>query len=188
MSRPGSISGWLDALRVRDEVATQRLWQEYFRRLVGLARARMGGRPAGPDGSEDIALSAFNSFCRGAEAGRFPALADRNDLWQILMMLTARKSIDAIDRERAIKRGGGRVRSIDGPSFEEVVGVEPTPSFAAEVAEEFRGLLDRLDAELRPIALWKLEGFTNAEIAVKIGRAIATVERKLDKIRKTWKA
>src|SRR5262245_28948707 len=99
MAEPGAITGWLDRLRAGDDVAAQRLWEEYFRRLVGMARARLQGRAAGPAGSEDIALSAFATFCRGAEAGRFPRLADRNDLWQVLMMLTARKTIDAVDRE-----------------------------------------------------------------------------------------
>src|SRR5262245_18719722 len=99
------------------------------------------------------------------------------------MMLTARKTIDAVDRERAAKRGGGEV--VGGRSFEAVFGNEPTPEFAAEVAEECRALLDRLgDDELRRIAVWKLEGYTNREIARGLGKSLATVERKLDLIRR----
>ena len=130
MSQTGSITGWLEGLRAGEEAAAQRLWEVYFHRLVGMARARLAGRSAGPAGSDDIALSAFASFCRGAEAGRFPRLNDSNDLWQVLMMLTARKVIDAVRREHAIKHGGG-LMAADGPHFETIVGDEPTPSFAA---------------------------------------------------------
>lgn len=187
MTERGSVTGWLDGLRAGDEVAAQRLWEGYFRRLVRLARARLAGRPAGPAGSEDVALSAFDSFCRAAAAGRFPRLADRNDLWQILVMLTARKAIDAVDRELADKRGGGAVGG--GSSLEGAIGAEPTPAFAAEVADQCRALLDRLgDANLRRVALWKLEGYTNAEIAGLLDRSVATVELKLKLIRLKWEA
>jgi DNA-binding CsgD family transcriptional regulator len=39
---------------------------------------------------------------------------------------------------------------------------------------------------LRSVAVWKLEGYTNKEVAAKLGRAPATVERKLRLIRATW--
>jgi len=188
MSKASSITGWLEGLRAGDEVTAQRLWEEYFHRLVLMARARIAGRPTGPKGSDDVALSALDSFCRAAEAGRFPKLSDRDDLWQVLMMLTARKAIDAVRRESALQRGGGQLVR-EGPFFETIVGIEPTPSFAAEVAEQFRLLLDRLgDDELRQIAMWKLEGFTNPEIAGKIDKSLATVERKLQLIRRKWEA
>src|SRR5687768_6855781 len=105
MNGPGAVTGWLDGLRVGDDLAAQRLWEEYFRRLVGLARARLGDRPAGLNDPEDVALSAFDTFCRGVAVGRFPKLNDRHDLWQVLVMLTARKAINAVRREQAIRRG-----------------------------------------------------------------------------------
>jgi DNA-directed RNA polymerase specialized sigma24 family protein len=185
MTQPGSVTGYLDRLRAGDDAAAQGLWEGYFGRLVGLARARLAGRPAGPAGSEDVALSAFASFCGAAAAGRFPRLADRHDLWQILMMLTARKAIDAVHRERAAKRGGGAAPA-DGPSLEGVIGHEPSPAYAAEVADQCRVLLGLLDDELRQIALWKLEGDTNRQIAGRIKKSQATVERKLNLIRLKW--
>jgi DNA-directed RNA polymerase specialized sigma24 family protein len=196
MSGQGSVTGWLDGLRVGDDLAAQRLWEGYFRRLVGLARQKLGGLPRGPADSEDIALSAFDSFCRGAEQGRFPKLHDRDDLWQVLVVITARKAIDTIRRERAQKRGGGIApvqpgssdnERASGPLLEEVVGRDPTPSFAAEVAEAYRLLVDKLGREeLKQIAAYKLEGYTNKEISAKLGVAVATVERKLALIRKIW--
>jgi DNA-directed RNA polymerase specialized sigma24 family protein len=186
MSNVGAVTRLLSGLRDGDELAAQRLWEEYFRRLVGLARARLAGRHRGPDDPEDVALSAFDTFCRGVAQGRFPRLNDRHDLWQLLMMLTARKAIDAIRREQAVKRGGAEALRDEFASIEQVVGAEPTPSFAAEIAEQCRHLIDALDIDLRPIALWKLEGYTNSEIAAKMDRSLATVERKLVLIRRTW--
>jgi DNA-directed RNA polymerase specialized sigma24 family protein len=55
------------------------------------------------------------------------------------------------------------------------------------VAEECSRLLDRLgDGSLRQVAIWKMEGFTNAEIAAKLGRSEQTVERRLARIRELW--
>src|SRR5271165_6376539 len=59
---------------------------------------------------EDVALSAFASFCRGVEGGRFPQLADRDDLWRLLVTITARKALHLARDERNQKRGGGAVR------------------------------------------------------------------------------
>jgi DNA-directed RNA polymerase specialized sigma24 family protein len=62
---------------------------------------------------------------------------------------------------------------------------DPTPDVAAQLAEEFQLLLDRLGSdELRRIAVWKLEGYTNAEIAGRIGCAEVSVQRRLRLIRK----
>jgi DNA-directed RNA polymerase specialized sigma24 family protein len=146
---------------------------------------------------EDVALSAFDSFCRGAQQGRFPQLRDRNNLWPLLVVITARKALDLVQHERRQKRGGGAVRGEsalvgpDSPAREaglgQVIGREPTPEFAVEVADECRRLLDQLgDTDLQSVALWKMEGYTNAEIAAKLGCVEGTVERKLRIIRGTW--
>ena len=134
---------------------------------------------------EDVALSAFDSFCRAAEQGRFPRLSDRNDLWQLLVMITLRKAADLADHEGRGKRDWRKLGDGDPEALAALLSREPDPAFAAEVAEECRRLLDRLeDAQLRSIALRKLEGDTNEEIAAKLGCSLATVERRLRLIRK----
>ena len=105
----GSVTSWIDRLRVGDDVAARRLWERYFHALVRLARADLRAKPRGAVDEEDIALSAFDSFCRGAEQGRFPRLDDRDGLWRLLVTITARKVVDQVERQCRQKRGGGRV-------------------------------------------------------------------------------
>jgi DNA-directed RNA polymerase specialized sigma24 family protein len=192
MSSPESITVWIRELRSGDACAAQRLWQSYFARLVGLARKKLLGQPRGAADEEDVALSAFASFCRGAAACRFPRLDDRNDLWQVLVLLTVRKAYRLIQHEGRHKRGGGGVHHLsalveEGSGVVEVLGREPTPELAAGVAEECRRLLDALgDTELRSIALWRMEGCTTGEIAAQLGCVPRTVERKLRVIRGLW--
>ncbi|HEX9359606.1 MAG TPA: ECF-type sigma factor [Streptosporangiaceae bacterium] len=196
MTSEGSVSSWIDQLKAGNHAAAQPLWERYFLRLVGLARTKLpeGQRRAADE--EDVALSAFDSFCRGAVAGRFPQLTDRDDLWRLLVTLTARKAFDQVRDEYRLKRGGGAVLGQSAlrpageeaePGFEWFVGREPTPEAAAMVAEECRRLLACLKTdELRTIALWKMEGYTNEEIAAKLDCAPSTVERKLQRIRAQW--
>src|SRR5262245_6500751 len=132
----GSVTGWVAQLRAGDDTAAQRLWERYYLRVVRLARARL--RAAGLLGEEeDVALSAFASFCQAAQQRRFPQLTNRNDLWRLLVVLTARKVWHRRRLEQAQKRGGGIVRSEDYElDLDGIVDCEPTPDFAAELAEE----------------------------------------------------
>ena len=198
MSPAGSVTTWVGQLRAGNRGAAQQLWQRYFPRLVGLARKKLRGLPRRAADEEDVALSAFDSFCRGVEQGRFPQMGDRDNLWELLVLLTARKAIDLRHHETRQKRGGGKVggesaleggpgREDGGVAIEQVVGAAPTPALAAQVADEFERLLGLLATEeLRAVALMKLESYTNAEIADRRGCALVTVERRLRLIRTAW--
>jgi RNA polymerase sigma factor (sigma-70 family) len=196
----GSVTRWLGDLKggAGAHAAVQPLWERYFEQLVRLARARLRAAPRGPADEEDVALSAFDSFCRGAAAGRFPRLDDRGDLWRLLVTITVRKATDYVRGESRQRRGGGRVvgeAALDaaapeaGRWLDQVIGREPTPEFAAQVADECRRLLEGLpDDELRTIALLRMEGYSNEQIAERLGCGLRSVERKLDRIRKRWTA
>jgi DNA-directed RNA polymerase specialized sigma24 family protein len=195
----GSVTNWIGALKAGDRGAAQPLWERYFDRLVRLAGAKLRAarHPGAAEDEEDAALSAFDSFCEGARRGRFPQLADREDLWRLLVVITARKAWDQVERERAAKRGGGRTivgsaaigDGSDGALFalDQVVGTEPTPEFAAMLAEECQQRLDRLpNPKLRRIALLKMEGYTGEEIAEQLDISLRTVANKLKWIRMAW--
>jgi hypothetical protein len=114
MSSSGSVTVWLGQLQAGDPLAAERLWQGYFHKLVNLAQQRLQGRPPAVADGEDVALSVIDSFCRGAQRGQFPRLDDRHDLWQLLVMLTARKVCRLLRDERRLKRGGGAAADHDG--------------------------------------------------------------------------
>src|SRR5215212_3505935 len=110
MSVTESVTLWIGRLKAGEREATRHLWERYFHRLVGLARARLRGAAWRVADEEDVALSAFDSFIRGAEEGRFPRLDDRDDLWKLLLTITVRKAADLRQARGRLKRGGGRVR------------------------------------------------------------------------------
>ena len=190
MSSSGSVTHWMRLLPTGDPAAAQQLWERYFHELVRLARQRLRGTPRRAADEEDVALSAFDSFCRGAAGGRFPQLADRDSLWRLLVAITARKAAHLVRDEGRQKRGGGtahRTGSEAEPALEEVLSREPAPEFAAQVAEEYQRLLRRLgDKELESVALWKMEGATVEEIAERLRCAPRSVKRKLALIRTIW--
>ena len=93
----------------------------------------MGGLVAGAD-EEDVALSAFDSFCCNAEAGRFPELADRESLWRLLATFTLRKATRHLRDQARQKRGGGAVAEGGSGVLEEVFGREPDPELVQSQA------------------------------------------------------
>jgi RNA polymerase sigma factor (sigma-70 family) len=204
MSSTGSVTTWLAQLRAGDRAVAQQLWERYYSRLVRLARRKLQGLRRAADDEEDVALSAFDSFYRSAEQGRFPRLDDRNNLWELLVVITSRKAIDLRQRESCQKRGGGKVvgqsaldrtraasrrgADAEGTGIAQAAGTEPSPELAAQIGDEMQRLLRILpNEEVRTVALSKLEGYTNAEIAERLGCALATVERRLSLIRSVWK-
>ena len=197
MTTHGSVTEWLQAVEMGDEQAAQRLWERYYSSLLRLARSKLTGRAGRAFDEQDVVLNAFEACYRGLQTGRFPHINDRHDLWRLLISLTARKTIDGIRRESRHKRGGGRVLSeadlnafsgeTDEQQMARVVGSEPTPEFAAMLAEDLQQRLGNLPhPALRDICLWKMEGWTNDEIATRLDCTTRTVERKLELIRKHW--
>jgi DNA-directed RNA polymerase specialized sigma24 family protein len=194
-STEGSVTRWIGHLKGGQDRAAHDLWQRYFHRIVALARTKFGHAPRAVADEEDAALSAFCNLCDGAAHGRFDQLHDRDDLWRLLVVITARKAADLKKRQNRVKRGGGRILGQSdlagdsrGPAaLELIAGDEPTAEFIAELAEEYRRRLDRLgDATLRRVALLRLEGYDYDEIAERLGVARRTVTRKLEMIRNTW--
>ncbi len=111
----GSVTCWIGDLKSGGDAASQHLWERCFDRLVRLARERLRARAGAAEDAEDAAQSAFNSFCGGAAESRFPRLADRDDLWRLLVVITVRKAMSQLDapgRHQARRRpaGGGLSR------------------------------------------------------------------------------
>ena len=94
-------------------------------RLIRLASRKLGDLPRRVADEEDVVLSAFNDFLRGVEDGRFTRLDDRDDLWQVLVMLTERKAIGLRRHDPGEKRGGGQVRGESAVEMDRCAAVVP---------------------------------------------------------------
>ena len=190
MSSDLSITRLIGHLKDGNREMSQQLWAAYFDRLVRLAQARLRGAARSVADEEDVVVSVFDSFFRRAELGQFPQLHDRDDLWKLLFVLTVRKAINHVNHQGRQSRGGQRVRSLtdlEDLGVHEILGMEPTPQLAAQMTEECQILLNRLgDPTLHAVAIWKMEGYTNREIAKKLDCVEQTVERKLRSIRRIW--
>jgi RNA polymerase sigma factor (sigma-70 family) len=191
-SGEGSVTGWFQALQGGDPEGAQQLWDRFSRRLLVLARRNLLDTPRGLADEEDVALSALDSFCRAAEKGRLDNLEGRGGLWQLLVVMVVRKAIDYRNHEKRLKRGGGHaVVPLPADSVaadvEDLLSREPGPELAAMAAEECRRLLHQLgNPELRTIALLRVEGYTDDEIAQRLGCTRQTVQRRLRLIRQIW--
>ena len=195
MQNEHSVTSWLKELQNGDNDAAGRLWERFHLRLVTRAKARLDASPVRMADADDVVQEAFQSFFRRAQQHQFPELTDRDDLWSLLLTITDRKALNEIRASRAQKRGSGQVRgeSVFGRlDSDEVAGIDrmadssPTPDDAVMVMESCEQLLSLLNSEQRQIAICKLEGRTNKEIAQRLDCAVATVERRLQLIRRIW--
>src|SRR5262249_7642559 len=178
----------LGGLRDGDEEAVRQLWLRYFQPLVRLARGRLSARGCAPADAEDVALLAFWSLgergARPAATERFPDLHHRTHLGKLLARFPARQAFDVAGKQLRQRRVVGDEAALGDLGFESFAGREPPPEFGAAVAD----LLECLPTEeLRRVALAKLEGCTNDEVARRLGRSVSTVERKLQVIRVLWR-
>jgi DNA-directed RNA polymerase specialized sigma24 family protein len=189
-----SFDSWIEKIREGDEKAARDVWERFFPRLVRLARVKMQGAPLRVADEEDVALSAMKSFFRAAREGRFDSL-DKQGLWYLLATITARKAIRHRTHFTALKRGGGAVQGhlamgmgTDSEATPDAfAGNEHTPEFLTAMHEELDRLLGQLrDDTLRRIAIWKMEGYSNDEIADQLSISNRSVERKLRLIRDRW--
>ena len=171
------ISNWIDAVKGGpNATAEQGLWEAYFSRLQSLARARLRHYEDG----EDVAISAMKSFFGRVQQGQFPDLRDRTELWPLLVQTTIWKAHNLRRHQQAGKRDVRKQTSLEW-----LAENHPTAELADKLVEEGNELLDSLqDEKLRSVAVMKLEGYKNTEIADRIGRHVKTVEWRLKQIRK----
>jgi RNA polymerase sigma factor (sigma-70 family) len=181
------ITFWLDRLKHDSATAAHVLWDGYFQQMVKIARQRLPRHAVQIADAEDVALSAFKSFCLGVQQGRFEQLVRRDSLWPLLVAITANKAKQTRRWETRKKRGGDCKREA---LWEDLLSKGPTPEFTVELSDQIHHLLRALDRtgdhDLRPIVLWSLEGWTTEEIAERLDCVTRTVQRKLKIVRRIW--
>jgi RNA polymerase sigma factor (sigma-70 family) len=187
----GSVTLFFGKLQAGDPSAATALWERFVPRLVGLARKTLAGKGQRVADAEDAVQSAFASFCIRAKAGEFQ-ITDRSDLWNLMGVITANKARMQVRRESAGKRGGGRVvgeAALARPDGSPLPLDEAAAALhTAEFDLQCEDLLNQLDPELQEIAVLRLLGFRNSEIAERQDCTERRIERKLNLIRAKWSA
>lgn len=184
---PGTVTLWVEQARQGNDLAIRALWDRYEGRLASTVRALLVRfvQVAIREDAEDAARSAFYSFYQGLIRDRFTRLEDRDALWSLLRLIVKRKAFAVITREQAACRGGGFTRK--DHDLDDIFSTSPDAELTAILREEYEQMLDSLqDDTLRLIAVWTLEGYTQIEIAERLGCSRATVHRKLGLIRELW--
>ena len=178
-----SVSLWLVALKDGSERAAEELWSRYYERMVYYCRRKLPFFDRRLFDSEDVAISAFHSLCNGISDGRFPQLRDRESLWALVSVITARKLFHQIRHNSAQKRDSRALISLDDS---DVAGAAP-PDLSIQVEEELEYLLSILpEPALKEIARLKAEGKSNEEIAEAQSCGKRTIERRLELVRRIW--
>jgi len=205
----GSVTIWIGGIKEGDDsLAQYQIVKRYWEKLAVLARNYLQTKfPQGRVHDENDALNkAFNTLFRRAKENRFPELNDRDELWRLLVVITKRKVQKNIRKESAQKQGGGNI-VFSGELVSEgngadgldkiadaqlirggvVVDAEPSPEDAMCAVEELNRLLDKLaDDTLRTVALLKLEGMKDEDIAVRLGFSRRSIVRYKSLIKKAW--
>ncbi|WP_372898425.1 ECF-type sigma factor [Stieleria sp.] len=184
-----SVSEWIADMKRGDSMAVASLWERYFERICQLADKKLAGASRSFVDEHDLAIGAMRAIWEGAQKGRFRRLQNREDLWQLLVVITKRKAANVHRDQHALKQRRGR-RSDFHPSilldFVELIESPPTETLIDQIPLSCRELLSRLNERDREIALMRLAGHSNREIAVEQNCSVATVERHLRNIREVW--
>ena len=184
----GSISRWIPRLRECDDSATMRIWDRYKAQMRAVAHRELGSTPRSVADEDDVVVSAFAAFLRRTSAGAYDSMSNRDDLWRLLGTITrtyAWKQSRFLTRLRRFVTQGDRQRDED--ILKSLIGRNPPPEMLVSLSETLAKLLHKLEApELRELAMDRLSGYTNEEIATKQGRSVRTIERRLAMVRSVW--
>jgi RNA polymerase sigma-70 factor, ECF subfamily len=171
------------SVRQMDAVA----FEQFTRRLIGLARRHLDVRLQHKIDPEDVVQSAYKSFYLRYGEEDFGAKGT-DDLWKLLALITVRKCADRVryhtaDR-RDLSREAGAAAAGGSEPWRDVLGREPTPEHAAVLAETVEQLLREIDADERPIVEMSLQGYSTREVSEQLGRAERSVRRLRERVRK----
>lgn len=191
----GSITKAVEGLRCNDASSTQILWERFFAKLCNFAESKIYKRHRRLLDADEIATNAFMALVEGVRAKRFERVRNRDELWQMLVLIAARQTINAQKRIERAKRGAGKVQ--DSSAFGEhgigsvvdFVKRDLDPDIALQLQDLSDQLLSQLPGDdLKRIALLRMAGYSNAEIAQILEVSERTIERKLAAVRRYWTA
>jgi RNA polymerase sigma-70 factor, ECF subfamily len=185
MAEPPADRALVDLWRAGDEAAARKLFDTYAERLVNVARRRLSQRLAARVDPEDIVQSVFRTFFLRARKGQF-SIHDQDDLCKLLMRITVHKTL----RQVAFHKAGKRNLELEmnqGPEpqerLQELLGREPTSEEAVAFIDQLEHFLSRFPVKDRQILEMRLQGYSNEEIAAKLGTYDRKIRRVIERIR-----
>lgn len=195
MEMNSSVTDWITQLRNGHSSACDKLWPFYLQRLTAMISQKLEYSRTGVSDEEDVLIDTCEVCFRKIKEGVYPNVSSRHDLWRLLTKIATRKSIDQIRKSR---KGVDRLRTeatqtvySNSSSFvvdhiDSFPGAEPTPEFAAMVADESRYRLSQVPEKMVEVVKFRLKGFTLREIAEKTDLSLPTVQRYLSFVREAW--
>jgi RNA polymerase sigma-70 factor (ECF subfamily) len=185
--RGDSFPEFMALVQAGDEDATREVHDRWSRRLIRLARARLGRTIAGKEDAEDVVQSVYRSFFRRFGEGGY-RVEDWSEVWALLATIATRKCSSRRKHYQANRRDARREMPMTSC---EVASPEPTAEDAAMLSETVDRLLNGLEETERSIVLLSLQGYSAIEISSVVARSERTVQRVRERIRsqlERWKA
>jgi RNA polymerase sigma-70 factor (ECF subfamily) len=188
MADDDTFSRLMDRLRSGEDAAAREVFERFAGRLVALARGRLNRLLARKIDPEDVVQSAFKSFFVRHRAGTLD-VSNRDGLWNMLTLITLRKCADRAKYFLAERRDAAReATGLDGGNGPDAsllaLDRQPRPEEAVILAETVEHLFRAVSTHERPILELSLQGYTAAEISVRLGRPERSVRRLREHIRK----
>ena len=172
----------MERFRSDENAAARDVVDRFSHRLIALTRRHIAQRLAHRIDPEDVVQSVFKSFFVGHRDGKFQ-MDNWNNLWGLLILIARRKCADRVAYLCADRRDVGR-ELLDGSGKFRQAGLDRAPEAEEAVclADTVEYLLPSVDADERPVLELSLEGYSAAEIGLRLGRALATIHRLRERI------
>ena len=190
----GSITKLIASFGEMEEEAAQTIWDRFFERLCNYANQKIFKKHQRFFDGEDIAGSAMFALLDGLKHDKFEVIENRDQLWQLLTTIAARKAINRGRHHDRQKRGGGKIRGesvfnagTSDANLANYIVCFDDPAHFVEFEMTCQELLSSLpDDQYRQITLLRMAGHTNREIASEFNCSTRTIDRKLETIRLVW--
>lgn len=183
MTTVDSCTDLMGRLQAGEDEAAREVFWRFAVQLIALAKQR---QRFGRTDAEDVVQSAFKSFFTRQRQGKV-VVRNWDSLWGLLTVITLRKCADRAGYFRAarrdVRREASATQGLHQP-WELAPDRAPLPHEAAILAETVDRLFRCADADERPVLELSLQGYTAGEVSIQLGRALRTVHRLRERIRK----
>lgn len=176
------VERWRDG----DEEAAGIIYSRYIQRMMRVVGGKIPDSMRARVHPEDVVQSVFRTVFRRMQNGEF-TFSDDDDLWKLLVTVALNKARKQTTKNLAARRSINRETQLSELTVDESLlqhlSGQPNISDVVAFRETLDGVLAQLDETGANIVQLRLEGFTQDEIAARLGITDRTVRRKLTTIR-----